>query len=211
MKIAIVANGTIKDLEFHKYIIKKCDYIICADGASNYIYDMNINPDIIIGDLDSIDEKVKKYYEKENVRFETFPSKKDKTDTEISVDYALDIGATEIILLGVIGSRIDHSLGNINLLYYLLKKGIKASVINENNEIYIINDEIELEGKKGDIISVIPCFGHVKGVTLKGLEYPLNDFYLEFGSSRGISNIMSSSKCKITLREGFLLVIKSRD
>lgn len=211
MKIAIVANGTINDLEFHKNIIKKCDYIICADGASNYIYKMNINPNIIVGDLDSIDEQVKKYFLKENVRFETFPSKKDKTDTEISVDYALELGATEIVLLGVIGTRMDHSLGNINLLYYLLNKGIKASIVNENNEIHIITNEIEIEGKKGDIISVIPCFGHVKGVTLNGLEYPLNDFYLEFGSSRGISNIMSNDKCKITLKEGFLLVIKSVD
>ncbi len=211
MKVAIIANGEIRDLNFHKEILRDCDYIICADGASNHAYKMKIEPNTIIGDLDSIHKEVKCYFENKGINFEKFPSKKDKTDTEICIDYAMELGAKEIILLGVIGSRIDHSLGNINLLYTLLQNGIKASIRNEHNEIYITDHEIEIKGTKGDIVSILPCFSNVKGVTLKGLEYPLNDFYLEYGSSIGISNVMKEETCKISLKEGYLFVIKARD
>ncbi|SHJ58477.1 thiamine diphosphokinase [Tepidibacter formicigenes] len=211
MKVAIIANGEIKDYNFHKDIIKKFDYVICADGASNHAYKMKITPNIILGDLDSINKEVKSYFMNKNIKFNTFPSKKDKTDTEICIDYAINLGAREIVLLGVIGSRMDHSLANINILYYLLRQGIKASIINENNEIYITDSEIEITGKQGDIVSIIPLYNDVVGVTLKGLEYPLNNFNLSFGSSRGVSNVMMSDRCKISLKKGCLLVIKAKD
>ncbi|SHH09551.1 thiamine diphosphokinase [Tepidibacter thalassicus] len=211
MKVAIISNGDIKDYDFHKNIVKKYDYIICADGASNHAYKMGIIPNMILGDLDSINEEVKKYFMNKKVKFNTFPSKKNKTDTEICIDYALNLGAKEVVLLGVIGSRMDHSLANINILYYLIKQGIKASIVNENNEIHITDNEIEVTGKQGDIISIIPLYNDVEGVTLKGLEYPLDNFYLKFSSSRGISNVMMGDRCKISLKKGYLLVIKSKD
>ncbi|OPJ56915.1 thiamine diphosphokinase [Alkalithermobacter paradoxus] len=211
MKVAIVVNGEINDLNFYKRELKKYDYIICADGASNSIYKMDIIPNIIIGDLDSIDEIVKRYYLEEKVNFEKFPSKKDKTDTEIAIDYAVSIGATKIHLLGALGKRVDHTLGNINYLYYLINRGIDCKIVDESSEIYIANKEKTIYGKKGDTVSIIPLIGDVKGVTLSGLEYPLHNFDLEFGTSRGISNVMIEDECKIEITSGYLLIIKSKN
>ncbi|CAH2212844.1 thiamine diphosphokinase [Tepidibacter aestuarii] len=211
MKSLIIANGSMDDYDFYESIINSYDCIICADGASNHAYNMNINPDIIIGDLDSISDKVKKYFIDKNIEFNKFPSKKDKTDTEICIDYAIDIGSKEIDFIGVLGSRMDHSLANINLLYSLLKKGIKSRIINENNEIYMTDNKIQITGKKGDIVSVIPIHSDALGVTLKGLEYPLEDYDLEFGISLGISNVLVDDKCEISIKSGCVLVIKARD
>ncbi|WP_099188054.1 thiamine diphosphokinase [Tepidibacter mesophilus] len=212
MKSLVIANGSMDDYDFYKNIIKEnYDCIICADGASNHAYNMNITPDIIIGDLDSIDDKVKKHFIDKNIEFNKFPSKKDKTDTEICIDYAIDIGSKKIDFIGVLGNRMDHSLANINILYSLLKKGIKSRIINENNEIYITDNKIQITGKKGDIVSVVPIYSDVLGVTLKGLEYPLNNYNLKFSASIGVSNIMLDDKCEISLKSGCVLVIKSRD
>ena len=211
MKIIIIVNGDIKNIEYTKSIIKTGDYIICADGAANHALRMDIVPNIIIGDLDSISEQSRLYFENKSVKFEKFPAKKDKTDTEICVDYAIEIGATEIIFLGAIGSRFDHSLANILMLYSIIKKGVKASVVNENNEIYITDSQIDLEGEIGDLVSILPIHKDAIGVTLSGLEYSLENFNMEFGASRGISNVMSEKKCRISLNEGVLLVIKARD
>lgn len=211
MKSLIIANGSMNDYDFYKSMMENYDCIICADGASNHAYNMNINPDIIIGDLDSIEDEVKQYFVNKNIRFNKFPSKKDKTDTEICIDYAIHIGSKEIDFIGVLGTRMDHSLANINLLYSLLKKGIKASIINENNEMHITDDKIQITGNKGDIVSVIPIHSDALGVTLKGLEYPLYNYDLGFATSRGISNILVGDKCEISLKSGCVLVIKARD
>lgn len=211
MKFLIIANGSMDDYDFYKNIIDDYDFIICADGASNHAYNMNINPSIIIGDLDSIDDEVKKYFMDKNIEFNKFPSKKDKTDTEICIDYAIEQGSKEIDFIGVLGSRMDHSLANINLLYSLLKKGIKARIINENNEIHITDGKIQVTGKKGDIISVIPIYSDALGLTLKGLEYPLEDYDLKFGISMGISNVLVDEKCEISVKSGCVLVIKAKD
>lgn len=211
MKIAIIVNGIICDYDYHKSIIENCDLVICGDGGANHAYKMDIIPNYILGDLDSIHNKIKSYYENKNVEFIKFPSKKDKTDTEICIDYAYHLKATEVILLGALGGRMDHAMANVNLLYYMLKKGIKGSIVNETDSIYISDNELTIKGNKGDNISLIPLYGDVVGVTLENLEYPLNDFTIKKGSSIGISNVMIDNNCRISLKSGYLLVCKSKD
>ena len=147
MRAIIISNGNfnIKTLE---KIRNSSDMIICADGGANYLYESDILPDMIVGDLDSVREDALLYYKKSDVLFHQFPSKKDNTDTELAVDFAVDAGACEIVLLGSTGSRLDHTLANIMLLLKLFKKGIKAKVIDENNEIYIVDSIIKLEKEK---------------------------------------------------------------
>jgi thiamine pyrophosphokinase len=211
LKIAIIVNGIIDDYNYHKSLINDCDLVICGDGGANHAYKMDIIPDYILGDLDSINDETKDYYENKNVEFIKFPSKKDKTDTEICIDYASHLKATEIILLGALGGRMDHAMANVNLLYYILKKGIKGSIVNETDSIFICDKELTIKGNIGENISLIPLYGDVIGVTLENLEYPLNDFTIEKGSSRGISNVMINNKCKISLKSGYLLICKSKD
>ncbi|QZY57116.1 thiamine diphosphokinase [Crassaminicella profunda] len=211
MKCVIIANGDINHYEGAIPLIEECNCIICADGGARHLFKMNILPHMIVGDLDSIDEDTKEYFEKENIALYKFPKKKDYTDMELAIEYALKKGATEIVFLGAIGSRMDHTIANITLLRPLAEKGIKAKIMNEHNEIMVIENSLEIEGEIGDTLSIIPLSEEVVGVTLKGLEYPLEDATIPMGSSIGISNRFMSTKAKINIKKGKLLVIKARD
>lgn len=212
MRICIILNGEIKDYKYIKNIIYKnnYDYIICSDGGANHTYKMNIVPDYIIGDLDSIEENVIKYYKSKNVKFNKFPSKKDETDTELSIWLANKLNAKKIDLIGALGGRIDHTIANMNLLYYIRNKNIIPKIISEKEEVYIaIEEEIIIDGNKGDTISIIPIKGDAKGITLKNLEYPLENGIMEFSRPLGISNIMTNISCNIKVNEGSIIIIKN--
>lgn len=211
MKILIISNGTIEDKSILVNAIDEADYIICADGGAKYFIDLDTYPDIIVGDLDSIDEKTLSKMKRKNIKFYKFPEKKDKTDTELAIDYAVEIGGKEITLLGAIGTRLDHTLGNIMLLKKLLKKGIKSKIINAHNEIYITKDYLSLEGTEKDYISLIPLTEVVRGVTLKGFEYETTNKDFMMDSSFGISNKIINGKGEIEIKEGICLIIKARD
>ena len=186
------------------------DYIICSDGGANHAYSMNIVPDYIIGDLDSVNENIIEYYKSKKVKFEKFPTKKDETDTELCIELSDKLKAKEIHLIGALGGRIDHTIANINLLYYIRKRGITPKIISEKEEIYIaMDEEITIYGEIGDIISILPIKNDAKGVTLNNLEYPLEDYDIEFSRPLGISNVMTDVNCSIKVKEGSLIIIKN--
>ncbi|WP_053956950.1 thiamine diphosphokinase [Inediibacterium massiliense] len=211
MRCVIVTNGEILHYESIKNKMKDYDFLICADGGAKHLLKMDLVPHFIVGDLDSIDEEVKKYFQEKKVIFYKFPKEKDYTDTELAVEYALQKGATEILFLGAIGSRMDHTLANVTLLVDLLKKGIKAKIINEQNEIIATNKNIEIEGEKGEYLSIIPLCEKVEGITLKGLKYPLFEATISMGSSIGISNEFKEKKARIEIKKGIILIIKAKD
>lgn len=211
MKCLIVSNGNIENYNFYKKIIIEADLIICADGGAKHLVNMGAIPHIVIGDLDSIDEKNRKLFVSKKVKFLKFPVDKDATDTELATDFALSKNPSEIIYIGTIGSRMDHTLANIALLKKLLEKDVFARIINENNEIYLIDKEIELYGNNGDFISILPLTEKVTGITLKGLKFPLHNAEIRLGSSLGISNSFVDKKATIKIQSGQLLVIKARD
>ncbi len=210
MEIVIITNGNIYNLKAMKdKIIGK--YIICVDGAGRYLMELDIIPNLLIGDLDSIKPNVLAWMDKNKVPCKSFPSRKNATDTELALEYAIGLKAKSITIFGAIGSRQDHTISNILLLHKLLQTNIQGKIINENNVIMMTDSKLEVHGKKGENISIIPLSGSVKGVTLKGLEYPLDNEDLVFGNSLGISNVFTSDMAKITLDQGLLLVIKAKD
>ena len=212
MKVCIILNGEIKDYKYIKNIIDKnnYDYIICSDGGANHAYKMDIIPDYIIGDLDSIEDNILKYYKSKHVQFEKFPAKKDETDTELSILLAKKLNGKKIDLIGALGGRIDHTIANINLLYYIKNKGITPKIISEREEIYIaIDEEIIIYGNIGDTISIIPIKGDAKGITLENLEYTLDNYNVEFSKPLGVSNVMKKNSCNIKINEGSILIIKN--
>lgn len=211
MKVVIVTNGDIKDTDHLKKVLEGATKIICADGAAKYLRELSIIPHMLVGDFDSIDPEVLDWMQQQGATPFKYPERKDATDTELALDYALLEKPEEIVIVGGVGSRWDHSLGNIFLLKKLLDNRVRGSIVNEVNEITIMNASLELEGKAGDIISIIPFSEEVKGVNLYGLEYPLVDRDISMGSSLGISNRLIQEKARITLREGVLLVIRSKE
>ena len=213
MKVCILLNGKINDYSIIKQFInnQKYDYIICADGGANHAYKMNITPNYIIGDLDSINKEIIDFYKKQNVLFEEFPSKKNETDSELCILLSKSLNASKIDLFGTLGGRIDHTLANINLLYYIREQEIIPRIISEQEEIYIATNEcVKIKGKEKDIISIIPIKGDVKGITLENLEYPLNNYDMNYSTPLGISNIMLSEECKIAVKKGSLLIIRNK-
>lgn len=208
MEIAIITNGDIKSRNLLMSVIKNSDYIICADGAAKYLKEINIYPDLLVGDLDSIDKDDLDWIKNGKIKTEKFPARKDMTDTELAIEFAFKKSPKSITIVGAIGSRIDHSLSNLMFLYKIHNMGIKSRIINEFNDITITNDILNLSGKIGQTISIIPIGGNVKGVTLEGLEYPLINHDINMGSSLGISNKFKEEHATISIKEGTVLVVK---
>jgi thiamine pyrophosphokinase len=213
MKAFIVSNGEMFDDAFYLKIFRKQnpDYIICADGGANHVRRLGIIPSTIIGDLDSITTNDLEFYESHNIEILKYPPEKDDTDTQLAIQYAMSLPVKEIVLLGVLGDRIDHSLANIYLMENIINKGFKVSIINEKNIIYLINKEIEIKGKKGDIVSLLPYTDRVKGITTMGMYYSLEDSDMIKSKTYGISNIFNDEYIKISIKSGLLLVILARD
>lgn len=211
MKTFIFLNGEPPEKTWILNELKDSSYKICVDGASEYMKSFGIIPDLIVGDLDSMHKDTKKYFQKMEVEFLEFNPKKNKTDTEIAVDIAVEKKFEEVIFYGALGRRIDHTLGNLGMLYYSHKKGLKASIKDEKNQIWICESELKISGEVGDLLSVIPYKNDLIGITLQGLEYPLEDFTMECGSSRGISNVFLKDEASVKLKRGIALVIKSKE
>lgn len=211
MRALVVSNGQINDLELLKSISQNVDFIISADGGTNYILKSGLFPDLVVGDLDSIDKDVLKKIKEKNIQILKYSSHKDYTDTELALKYLIDKGFKEIDLMGVIGSRVDHTLVNIYLLDKLLKAGIKGRIINEKNTIYILDSELMLENGEGIFVSVIPITSNGAIVTLRGFEYETDRVNFNFASTLGISNRIVCRRGYIKVEDGICLVIKSKD
>ncbi|MPN44952.1 Thiamine pyrophosphokinase [bioreactor metagenome] len=173
---------------------------------------MGIIPNVIVGDFDSADISIINYFKSKNIPFSEYPTHKDETDIELGLDEAIKMGATDITIIGGIGSRMDHTMANCHLLLYLLKNGINARMVNENNEIQVIEKKAQISGKKGDLISLIPLSMKVMGITTKGLEYPLYNAVLTIDDRLiAVSNVMLDTVAEVTIEEGYLFVMRCRD
>ncbi|AGB19124.1 thiamine diphosphokinase [Thermoanaerobacterium thermosaccharolyticum] len=211
MKTCIISNGEFNDSDYIRKLINNCDYVICADGGANIAYKLGIVPNLIIGDLDSADKQIIDYYKKNGVQVDKYPTEKDETDTQLATLKAIELGTDEIIYIASIGSRFDHSIANLSLLLYLLKRNVKGIIASEKNEIHLIDRSLELEGKIGDIVSLIPYSTDVKGIYTDGLYYSLSGQDMPLDMPYGISNVFINNKIKIKIDSGLLLVIKSKD
>lgn len=204
MRAVIIAGGAVSDYDYIKTLIKPDDFLIAADSGLDHMKRLGLTADVAIGDMDSVKSGISA---KEIVRLNVM---KDETDTEAATLMAKERGADEILILAARGSRADHTTANMLLLKRLDDLGIKAHIADENNEIYFLNNEIRLYGKKDDIVSILPL-GDLCGVTTEGLFYELCDDTLYFGAARGVSNVMTGESCHITVKSGCALVFKSRD
>ena len=211
MKAVVFGGANINDYSFcEKYT--KDSIVVCCDGGMLHAFKLGIIPNVIVGDFDSADSSTIHYFKSKNVPFKTYPTHKDETDIELGLDEAIEMGARDITIIGGIGSRMDHTLANCHLLLYLLKKGINARIVNENNEIVVIDNKAKISGKAGDLVSLIPLSMVVRGITTKGLEYPLYNAALSIDDRLiGVSNVMLGSVAEVTVEEGYLYVMRCRD
>lgn len=215
MKITIVTNGRIENLSWLEKKLKvdsaKEQVVICADGASNYLKSIDFVPDLLIGDLDSIDPQAKAWMEEKKVPLKKFPSRKDQTDTEIALEYSIEKKPEEIEVLGAFGSRMDHTLGNVLLLEKFHDPELSLVLADEQNEMWLINKHTRITGRKNENLSVIPITEKVTELSLRGFEYPLTNHTLYRGNTLGISNIIREEKAEISYKDGKLLGVIAKD
>jgi len=205
----IILNGRMTcNNEFYKNYIKEEDDIFCADGGSNYAYELKLNPKLILGDLDSIKENVLNYYKKEEIEFKKYPTEKDKTDTELIIEEVENLKKyNEIIILGGLGGRVDHTLANIQLL----EKYKDIKFINSKEEIELLENEKKiLINKTNKTISLIPISEKVEVKKLVGFKYDGENLIFERGNSLGISNVVEKDEAKIDIKKGKILLIINR-
>jgi len=206
-KIAIIANGTINDTKFHKKLLDDVDIILCADGGANTAKKMDIIPDYIIGDLDSADSSVIDFFKKNKTKI-IHDNNQNKTDLELALALAENLNPNDIIILGAIGDRIDHTLANI-LCLTKIKSNVKAQIIDNKNTIELIRDSIDFKGDKNDVVSVIPL-EDISNLNYTGLKWNVKNLDTKLGWF-GISNRFVNNKANISFLKGKLLVIKVRE
>ena len=211
-RAVIISNGSFDDYEYIKAQIRDDDFIICADGAAYHLKNMNISPDVWIGDFDSC-----KMSEDEFLKFSKdshvvcLNPVKDSTDTECACDYALEKGFKSIVIFGALGSRLDHTLANTFLLFKLNNLGVDAKIVNEKNIIYLAKDENLIYPGDFENVSLIPVCKKIEGVTIEGMYYDIGDADIPRGSSLGVSNKLISDVAKISIKKGKALIILSKD
>ncbi|MGO3751418.1 MAG: thiamine diphosphokinase [Peptoniphilaceae bacterium] len=210
MKGILIASGNkIKFSILEKYITSN-NFIVCADGGIKNFLHTNLKPNLIVGDFDSISEEGKSFIKSNNIEVKTFPPEKDFTDSELALDELMKKRVDEIILLGVTGSRLDHTLGNLLMLKKLYKK-VSAKIIDNNNEIiYFEKGKYKLFKDKYEYLSVIAISDEVK-YSSRGLYYEVNNLTLNNDSIRGVSNKILSESAELIIHSGSGFFIKSFD
>lgn len=218
-RILILTGGTIsKDFAREYLKDQKFDIAIAVDSGLATVEELNIPVQYIVGDFDSVSNELLEKYRKQanenkSIIIKKFNPIKDATDTQIAIELALELQADEIVILGATGTRVDHLLANIHLLYLPLNKNIKTFILDEHNKIYLLNRDITLYKQElyGPYISLQPFTEYVTGVTLQGFKYPLVKRKMHIGDSLGVSNEVISSQANILLESGILIVIESKD
>jgi len=212
IKTLIVSGGNVEE-NILDNLKNEFKYIIASDRGLEELDKFNIIPNYIIGDFDSIDNKIlNKYINNKDIKIMELNPEKDYTDTHMALKLALELKSTDITIIGAIGTRLDHTIANIHILKEALGKNIECKILNSRNEIQLISKKTILElNDNYKYISLIPLTTEVKGITLKGFKYILEDANLEIGHSIGVSNEQIEDCAEIDLKDGILILIKSRD
>ncbi|MDQ4076722.1 MAG: thiamine diphosphokinase [Chloroflexota bacterium] len=206
----LLANGELYDPDYARSLLRPDDLVIVANGGTRLAWTLQIVPDLLVGDGDSLPDHLRAWLDKHEVPRHEHPREKEATDLELALQHAIGLGATTVLLLGATGSRVDHTLANISLLALAREAGIAAEVVVERQHLFLVYDRIELRGEAGQTVSLLPWGGSVEGVRTEGLLWELNDATLPFGPSRGISNIMLDEQATVTIERGMLLVVQQR-
>lgn len=180
--------------------------IVCADGAVRHALYYGLVPHVIVGDFDSISPVQAKKAADWEPQWIEHCVEKDDTDFELAVKHCLREGVRRFSVIGLLGGRVDHSLGSLEVLYALALQGCQVTAYGASVDLHAVSDRIHLAIAKDTIVSLIPMGAYVEGVTTSGLQYPLNNATLQKGSTLGISNKASASSAVVSVRRGVLLV-----
>lgn len=212
MKVVIFANGNFIPTTYSDVILKQAGLIIAADNGARFCLEHGILPDVLVGDLDSLCPRILHELQVAETKIVRYPAEKNATDLELALEHMLTHdGVTHVTLLGALGGRFDMSLSNVLLLSHSKYEHITFKIIDHQHILHIINpsNPLVLNGRTGDVVSLLPLTSSVEGVETINLRYPLKRETLHATSSRGVSNQLAKSEAFITLNTGVLLCVHS--
>lgn len=203
-KCVIVGGASIPNYSKVMKYLSPDDYYIFCDGGLYHLEKMGVDPDLIVGDFDSFVGEVPK-----DVEVIRLPCEKDDTDSFFAAKEGLRRGFKEFVLIGVLGDRIDHTLGNVSMMYMLKENNASGIMIDNFSEIELIGSEPTYVDSKFSYFSIINLDGTARGITVENARYPLDNAEISWSYQYGVSNkTINDEPAKITLKEGTALLIK---
>lgn len=207
-RCVILSAGPVEDSERLRPLLKTDDWFIAADGGGRLAAALGVKPAVLVADFDS-SAPPDTGGDTEIVRL---PTEKDWTDTQAAAMLALDRGYRDFLLLGCTGGRLDHTLANIAVLLYLLRRGADALMADERNFLRLYGPgRYRVERRAGYKLSLFPYGGEVEGITVKNVRYPLEKARLTPDNSLGVSNEFLENPAEISFDKGVLMVFLSKD
>ncbi|CAN5839127.1 MAG: thiamine diphosphokinase [Actinobacteria bacterium] len=182
--------------------------VVAADSGLEHARELGLEVTIAVGDFDSASPEAVSAAEASGTRIERHPAEKDVTDLEIALDAALALRPKRIVVLAVIGDRLDHLLSTFLLLAAPRYAGVELDADIGLARVHVIRDERVLSGQPGELLSLFALHGPARGVGTEGLAYPLAGETLEPGSTRGVSNVFVDETATITVEHGVLLAVR---
>jgi thiamine pyrophosphokinase len=210
VKAIVVAGGNAAPQD--AALLSGADLVIAADSGAHWLDDSGVPPDLVIGDMDSIDPALLDRLAARGTEVEWHRADKEASDLELAMSRAAAAGADEVVILGALrGERLDHELANLLLLVDGEWDGIDLRVVRGDTTVSPLRggSRRELTGAVGDLVTLLPI-GDATGVRTDGLRYPLVGETLEAGRSRGLSNAVEHAPASVSLEGGTLLIIETR-
>lgn len=207
MRALIITQGPVRARRALRRLAAAADLMLAADGGTRIARAAGIVPHLIIGDLDSLDAATRRWAAARRIPRRTFPRAKDATDTELALREAKRRGAREVWIYGVVGGRLDQTLANILLLFEARRLRVPARLTDGRAAAWLVDGEAEVNGRRGDTVSLVPLSPVLRGITTAGLRYPLRRGVLRRGSTRGISNEITAPPARVRIGAGDLLLI----
>ena len=206
MKRCVIVGGAgINNYDYIRSRLCADDYIVFCDSGLMHFEPLQVEPSLIVGDFDSHDNP---HLDVETI---VLPCEKDDTDTVFAVKEAIKRGFDDFLLIGVVGARLDHTLGNVSILLYLDSIGKKGTIIDDYSEMEIVSNEPAYIEDSYAFFSLLNVSGTAKGITIENAKYLLNNAEITCEYQYGVSNeVLPGKTAKVSILEGKLLLIKDR-
>lgn len=202
-RCVVIGGADITKYELIKSNLRDDDFFVFCDSGLKHMDRLGVKPNLIVGDFDS--------YDNPNLSIETIvlPCVKDDTDTVFAVKEMIRRGAKEFLVIGAIGARLDHTLGNVGILNMLNSQGLKGTIIDDYSEMEIISGGPWLVEDKYSFFSLLNITGVAKGITIKNAKYYLDNAEITCDYQYGVSNeVIPGKTAEISISDGKLLLIK---
>lgn len=209
-RAVIFVNGVVENHAWIETFINPDDFLIAVDGGYRHMKTVGLTPHLLIGDLDSVDGEDVKRLAAMGVEICKYPPEKDETDLEIAFATAQQRGFQTLRVIGAFGGRMDHWLANLFGLTHPAYAHMDICYEADQQSAFLIRTEGVIDGRPGDLLSLIPMGGTVSGIQTEGLKYPLRGETLYAHLSRGVSNELVGRLARVRIESGLLLCIHLR-